>query len=208
VQGYTDSDWGGNEDGRSISGFAFLISGGAISWSARLQDTLALSSMEAEWIAACEAGKEAMWLQEYLIELGFVSPSRFVLFCDNQACISFSKEHRINRRTKHIPIQFNYTRRCVEEGKLILMYVFTGENVADIFTKALGRVKLVVHRKNLGLESILEEEIQELMEDEAVLAEVSFTTEESSTDSGSGSIVDPKKMMKKNKIVDPRKRMM
>ena len=69
--GYCDADWGSNvDDRRSITGYVFLLSGGAVSWQAKKQPTVALSSVEAEYMASTQATKEAIWWRTFLNELG------------------------------------------------------------------------------------------------------------------------------------------
>lgn len=83
LDGYTDSDMGGDLDKRkSTSGCLMIFGGGAISWQIRLQKCIALSSTEAEYIAATEACKEILWLQKFLQELG-MKQDRYNLYCDS-----------------------------------------------------------------------------------------------------------------------------
>ena len=71
LEGYVDADWAGDLDGRkSTSGYLFTFAGGAISWQSRLQKCVALSTIEVEYIATNEAGKEMLWLKWFLQELG------------------------------------------------------------------------------------------------------------------------------------------
>ncbi len=71
LRGYTDSDWGGDQDSRrSTSGYVFLRAGGAVSWKSRKQQTVALSTAEAEYVAASAAAQESIWLRKLLTDLG------------------------------------------------------------------------------------------------------------------------------------------
>ncbi|GJU24684.1 hypothetical protein Tco_1163305 [Tanacetum coccineum] len=82
--GYTDSDLAGNKDNmKSTSGYLMTFAGGAVSWQSRLQKCVALSTIEAEYMAATKACKELLWLKRFLQELGF-KQQRYAVLCDNQ----------------------------------------------------------------------------------------------------------------------------
>jgi hypothetical protein len=85
VLGYCDADWGGDlEDRRSTTGFVFMIGGGAISWSSKRQPTIALSTMEAEYMANTQATKEAIWITKLMMDLGYMEEKKMmVIRCDN-----------------------------------------------------------------------------------------------------------------------------
>ena len=83
--GYVDADWAGDLDGRkSTSGYLFTFAGGDISWQSRLQKCVALSTTEAEYIAANEASKKMLWLKQFLQELG-LKQDGYVVNCDSQS---------------------------------------------------------------------------------------------------------------------------
>jgi hypothetical protein len=90
LNGYCDADWGANEDRKSISGYLFMLGGGAISWSSKKQSTVALSSTEAEYIALMEATKESIWLQRLLSELGRADRDHRIMWEDNQGAIALA----------------------------------------------------------------------------------------------------------------------
>jgi hypothetical protein len=136
--GYTDSDWAGDVDKRrSRTGYIFYLSGAPVSWSSRLQKCAALSSCEAEYVAACAATQEAMWLRGFLEELGFPQTGPTTILEDNQGTICVSEREGDNERTKHIDIKYHYTRERVAEGDVKLKYIPTKKNTADILTKPL-----------------------------------------------------------------------
>ncbi|CAL5395053.1 unnamed protein product [Camellia sinensis] len=122
LEGYTDSDMAGDLDGsKSTSGFLFTFAGGAVSWQSKLQNYVALSTTEAEYITAAEAGKEMLWLQRFLQELG-LKQEKFMVHCDSQSAIDLSKNSMYHSRTKHINIQYHWIREVMERqiyrGKL------------------------------------------------------------------------------------------
>lgn len=103
IIGYSDADWGSNQNNRkSISGFVFLLGGGALSWSSKKQDAVALSSTEAEYTAASHAARHAIWLQRLFKDIGIPISNSTTLFLDNQSTLSLSSDVMFHQRTKHI----------------------------------------------------------------------------------------------------------
>ena len=149
--GYTDADFASQEHRHSVSGYAFLVHGGSVSWSSKTQAVIALSSTEAEYIASTHAAKEAKWLGMLLSEIGIKAPRPFPILADNQSAIALTKDNAFHSRTKHIDIPYHYVREAVENGDLRLDYVKTDSNLADIFTKPLGRAKCETFSQMLGL---------------------------------------------------------
>ena len=108
LQGYTDADWAGDLDERkSTSAFVFVLNGGAISWRSKKQEMIALSTMEAEYIAAAAAVQEAVWLRSLLISLEVVphADDPITLHSDSMSAIDYSKDSKFHGRTKHIEIK-------------------------------------------------------------------------------------------------------
>jgi len=103
LTGFVDSDWGGCAvDRRSYTGYVFLLNGGPISWDSKKQRTVALSSTEAEYMALSEATKKAIYLNEFLIELGFKEMTDRVLFNDNIGAKKLAENTTFHARSKHI----------------------------------------------------------------------------------------------------------
>ncbi|KAK8510326.1 hypothetical protein V6N12_073397 [Hibiscus sabdariffa] len=119
IKGYTDASFQTDkDDSRSQSGFVFRLNGGAVSWKSSKQDTVADSTTEAEYIAASEAAKEAVWIKKFVTELGVV-PSisdALELYCDNNGAIAQAKEPRSHQRSKHILRRFYLIREFVDRG--------------------------------------------------------------------------------------------
>jgi hypothetical protein len=140
--GYCDADWGGDRDTRkSTTAYVFMVAGGAVSWASRLQTCTAQSSTEAEYIAASEAAKEAVYLRRLLEGLGYGQSSATKLYEDNQGCIKLAKNPVFQNRTKHIDLRIHFIREKVESGEIELVYVPTKDQIADIMTKPLAKVK-------------------------------------------------------------------
>ena len=104
LEGYADADGSMMEDRRAISGYAFIVHGGAVSWSAKRQEIVSLSTTESEYIAATYAAKEALWLRTLIFELFSSVLPATPLYSDNQSAIALSKEHQYHARTKHIDV--------------------------------------------------------------------------------------------------------
>jgi transposase InsO family protein len=151
LEGFTDSDMSGDADSsRSTSGYVMTYSGGAVSWQSRLQKVVALSTTEAEYMAAVEAGKELIWMRDFLNELG-VKQEEFLLHCDNQSAIHLAKNAAYHSRTKHIQRRYHWLRERVEENEFVLTKIHTNENGSDMLTKVLSFEKIVVCRQRIGL---------------------------------------------------------
>jgi hypothetical protein len=147
--GYCGSDRGSNiDDRRSTSGHVFLINGTAVSWSSRKQPTVALPSTEAEHMALTHAAKEAIWIRQFLSDIGRPLQQPTLIWVDNQGCIALAKHHA---RRKHIDIQYHFVREQVGLSKIELEFVGTESMVADSLTKAISREKHVACHEGAGL---------------------------------------------------------
>ena len=152
--GYTDSDFQKDQDDRkSTSGSVFTLGGGAIVWRSVKQSSTADSTMEAEYIAACEAAKEAVWLKKFFIDLEVVPnmDKPLTLYCDNSGAVANSKEPRSHKRGKHIERKYHLIREIVHRGDVTVMKIASEDNLADPFTKTLSVEKFDRHFEGLGL---------------------------------------------------------
>ena len=151
VRGYCDSDFAGDVDTmRSTAGYVFLLAGGAISWSSKRQQTVAVSSTEAEYMAATHASKEALWLKRFVSDLGW-EQSTVRIFCDNQSALKMMKNPTYHARTKHISVQYHFIRELIEDKELEFQFVGTNLQCADFLTKGVTRDKLELFRFEVGL---------------------------------------------------------
>ena len=146
LHGLTDSDWAVKH---STSGWVFLLSSAAISWGSKRQPSIALSSCEAEIIAASEAAKEAIYLKRFATELGLADESPIKLYGDNRGAIDLAYNPEHHSRTKHIDRRHFYIREMVENNEIVVPYVSTDENLADFFTKPLMAKKFFPMRAKL-----------------------------------------------------------
>jgi hypothetical protein len=144
IQGYVDADHARDPDSRrSVTGYLFILAGGPVSWNSKQQSSVALSSMEAEYMAASAACQEAVWLDRVLKELGNTDSSTIILFEDNKSCIQFSKNNSVHKRSKHIDQRYHYIRELVADNRIRLEYIPTDQNIADMFTKPLASDRFV-----------------------------------------------------------------
>jgi hypothetical protein len=151
LEGYADADGSMSEDRRAITGYAFLIDGGAVSWSSKRQELVSLSTTESEYVAATHGMKEAIWLRSLLSEIFEPIEPPTTLFSDNQAAIALTRDHQYHARTKHIDVRYHFIRWVIEQGSLRLIYCPTDDMVADVLTKALPSVKVKHFAAGLGL---------------------------------------------------------
>ena len=151
--GYADADGSMAEDRRATSGYAFLVDGGAVSWSTKRQEIVSLSMTESEYVAATHAAKEALWLHLLIGQVfsPFPLDTATALFSDNQSAIALSKDHQYHARTKHIDIHFHFIRWIIDDGKIRLIYCPTNDMVADTLTKVLPSPKVKHFTIELGL---------------------------------------------------------
>ena len=141
VVGYVDSDFAGDLDKRrSTTGYVFTLAGGPVSWRSTLQSTVALSTTEAEYMAATEAIKEAIWLQGLFDDLGIVQ-EHIEVHCDSQSAIHLAKNQVHHARTKHIDVRFHFVRDVIDEGGILLQKIGTVDNSADMLTKVVTGIK-------------------------------------------------------------------
>ena len=152
ITGFTDSDWANCPDTRrSVGGFLFTLGSGPVSWQSKRQRTVATSSCEAEYTAAFEASKEAIWLRTLLSSIGLSPTSATTLLCDNIAAITLSEDPAFHARVKHFDIRYHFLRERVQSGDISLSYINTKDNIADIFTKPLDTTVFTRLRTFLGL---------------------------------------------------------
>ncbi|SMY29126.1 unnamed protein product [Zymoseptoria tritici ST99CH_1A5] len=150
---FVDSDWAGDPNERkSTTGWTAMFAGAAISWASKKQTSIALSTMEAEYIAASEAAKEAVWLRNFINELNL--PDKIVsvpLYIDNDAALRLSRNPEDHKRAKHIDLRHNYVRWVVTEGIVDTIRVDSKNNTADVLTKPLPEADFLRHVQGLGM---------------------------------------------------------
>jgi len=151
--GYTDADWASQPHRHAISGYAFLVDGGAISWSSKKQSLVTASTTEVEYVAATHAAKEAFWLRKITAELFPSDHELITLYSNNKAAQSLAINENYHARTKHIDIQYHFIREAIENGILKMVHCPTDTMAADMLTKAVPHWKMKVHTNILGLQA-------------------------------------------------------
>lgn len=152
---YSDSDWGNDiTDRRSVTGSILQVFGGTVAWITRKQQTVALSSTEAELVALCTTACEGTWLRRLLFDLGVGIEGPVTYFEDNQSCIKVTEEQRGSRRLKHMDIKFNFIRELVMDGQVAIRYIPSEEQLADVMTKGLPSSAFQRLRGAIGLQKL------------------------------------------------------
>ena len=147
--GYVDSDYAQDLDRRrSTTGYVFTLAGGCISWRSTLQKCVTLSTTEAEYVAAAEAAKETIWLNQLVTELG-LKQEHVNLHCDSQSALHLATNQVMDGRVKHIDVKYHYIRQIVSEKKIELVKIDGTLNPADGFTKVIPAESFARHRAKL-----------------------------------------------------------
>ena len=149
--GYTDADFAGNRiDRKSTSGICQFLGGSLVSWANRKQTSVALSTTEAEYIAAGSCCTQLLWMKYTLEDYGLIF-NKIPIMCDNTSAIMISKNPVLHSRTKHIEIRHHFIRDHAEKGNIELIHIDTKNQVADIFTKPLSTQQYLELRFKLGM---------------------------------------------------------
>jgi len=155
--GYCDADWGNNEeDSRSITGIIFTFCGGPISWASKTQKCIALSSNEAELNALSEGARQALYIRKLCAGIGSPINLPLTLYNDNQGALHIATGVTgiYHGRMKHYTIKVNHLRDTATKKLISLGYCPTQDMVADLLTKALGRVKLHYLKGRLNMQAL------------------------------------------------------
>ena len=134
----------------------FTLGGEAVIWRSIKQSCISDSTMEAEYVAACEAAKETVWLCQFLIDLEVVPSAnkQITIYCDNRGVVAYSKEPRSHKRGKHIERKYHLLREIVHRGDVMITKIASVENLTDPFTKALPHKSFDGHLENMGLRNM------------------------------------------------------
>ena len=144
---YTDSDWAGNQESRiSVSGYILYFASVAVAWRSRGQNSVSLSSSEAEYVALSECMKDVRFVMEKMRELGMEPPIPVVVRIDNVGAMFMAENNTTSQRTRHIDIRYKWVAEFIEAGEIDVVFVKTSDNDADIFTKNTSRV---IHDKHV-----------------------------------------------------------
>lgn len=154
---YCDSDYAKDLDNRrSVLGHVVMLGGGAVSWSSKRQKSVSTSTTEAEYMALSSAGKQALWMRQFLTDINRISyigtnKYTFRVYEDNQGAIKLVNNPHIHERSKHIDVAAHFIRELVEFKKIKLRYIRTDRMIADGLTKPLTKDPFERFRSMLGL---------------------------------------------------------
>ena len=148
----TDLDWGSDPTSRLLqTGFYLKLAEGLISWTSRVQKTIAYSSTEAEYMALSNCTCQVTWIQSLLGELGY-KLNAIPICGDNQGSIFMASNPITGPCSKHIDIRYHRIRESIANGKIELFFINGAENPADLLTKNLPCEKFTKFRVQLGLQ--------------------------------------------------------
>jgi hypothetical protein len=150
--GYSDSDHAGDIDtSKSTSGILFFFGKCFVSWQSVKQQVVALFSCEAEYIAASTASTQTLWLVQLLSDLLGRDTGVVELRVDSKSALALAKNPIFHERSKHIRVRCHFIRDCLEEGNFKTCYINTKDQLADLLTKTLGRIKFLELCSRIGM---------------------------------------------------------
>jgi hypothetical protein len=149
--GYSDSDWASDKVDRKLtSGACQFIGRSLVSWSSKKQNSIFLSTAEAEYISAASCCTQLLWMKQTLKDYG-VSLGTVLLLCNNESAIKIANNPVQHSHTKHIDIRHHFLRDHVARGDIALSHVSTNHQLVDIFMKPLDEARFVELRNELGI---------------------------------------------------------
>ncbi|GJU70852.1 retrovirus-related pol polyprotein from transposon TNT 1-94 [Tanacetum coccineum] len=155
LKGYSDSDYAGcNMDRKSTSGACQILGGKLVCWSAKKQQSVAMSSAEAEYVAAAGCCASILWMKSQLSDYD-IHYKMVPIFCDNTSAIAISNNPVLHSRTKHIDIRYHFIRDHILKGDIELHFIPTEYQLADIFTKPLDEPTFTRLKAELGITAML-----------------------------------------------------
>ncbi|GKB87392.1 retrovirus-related pol polyprotein from transposon TNT 1-94 [Tanacetum coccineum] len=154
LKGYSNSDYVGcNMDIKSTSGACQLLGGKLVCWSAKKQQSVAMSSTEAEYVAAAGCCASIIWLKSQLSDYD-IHYKMVTIFCDNTSSIAISNNLVLHSRTKHIDIRYYFISDHILKGNIKLHFIPTKYQLADIFTKPLDEPTFTRLKAELGITAV------------------------------------------------------
>nr|GEW44047.1 zinc finger, CCHC-type [Tanacetum cinerariifolium] len=156
LEGYIDASWISNtEDNSSISGWVFLLGGGAIFWASKKQTCITGSTMKSKFVALAAAGKEAEWLKNLLLEIPlWVKPTAPIsIRYDSAATLAKAYSQMYNGKSRHLGVRHSMIREQITNGVVSIEFVRSQQKLADHLTKGLARDLVIKSAKGMGLKS-------------------------------------------------------
>ena len=116
-----------------------MMAGGPVAWSSKRQGTVALSTVEAEYVAMSRCAQQMVWMHSWLDEVNIGHTLPGVIRGDNRGAIALTKNTKDHGKVKHIDIRHHYIRDLLRSGSVTIEQVASSDNLADLFTKPLPR---------------------------------------------------------------------
>ncbi|KAI5346452.1 hypothetical protein L3X38_014331 [Prunus dulcis] len=152
LSAYSDADWAGDiNTRRSTTGFVVFLGPNPISWQSKKQGSVSRSSTEAEYRALANTAADIAWIRQVLQDVNYFLPNPPVMYCDNLSALALSSNPVYHSRIKHLDIDYHFVREKVQKKDLLVQYVPTEEQVADVFTKGLHSPIFSRHCSHLRL---------------------------------------------------------
>jgi hypothetical protein len=149
--GYSDSDYVGcNVDRNSTSETCQFLGRSLVSWSSKKQTSVALSTAEAEYVAAGQCCAQLLWMRQSLRDFVY-NLSKVPLLCDNESAIRLADNSVEHSRTKHIDIWHHFLRDCQQRGDIDVCHISTKNQLAEIFTEPLDEKRFCRLRSELNV---------------------------------------------------------
>ena len=143
LEAFSDADFAADKTGRkSMTGGIVMLNGMAVSWGARKQGGVSISTMEAEFVAESEVARELLGLREMLCEVGVEPALPMQLRVDNQAAIAQNAGEASSLKAKHLDARLKFLCDYSRRGIITASYVRSEQMLADLLTKALDATKL------------------------------------------------------------------
>ncbi|GJS03261.1 hypothetical protein Tco_0319769 [Tanacetum coccineum] len=142
------------DDTKSQSGYVFVLNGGAVDWNSAKQSTIAMSSIEVEYIVVTKASREVVWMRKFIDEIGNIMSTNkrhMEMLCGNAPAIAIANDPRIMRGSRHYQRKYHYIHEVIQNGVIVLKKVHTYDNLVDPFTKPMPYNKHFEHDMAIGV---------------------------------------------------------
>lgn len=156
---YVDADFGSELDRKSTSGFLLQVFGNTVSWTTKRQNSVSLSSTEAEYVALATAAAETIWLKNLLNDFNIINDIPPTVYEDNQSCIHLLSKWE-HKRLKHVDVKYNFVRDLHEKKKINVVYANSKNQLADILTKPVPKVQFVKLRTEMRIQEATQENVK------------------------------------------------